>query len=216
MRFSRNLRGVRRLSALAVVFVFVVPAASSPADGTSACAVPARPSLCKEFAVFERRAQPSDRLPESVRHLPPFRHVDRSSARRIGDRPKGWAWYIVGGRKQLCVIGYDRRHGDSGGTCSRPNAVIRGQMYLTMSCDPGRPHRMLVAQLVPDGPHRAVIRRVHRPRLVVAIRHNLLVADLPVRSHAQLPTSITWHRRGRLRQVKIPPDDMDVTCRAPS
>ena len=200
-----------------MVLAFALAPGSSGADGTSSCVVRARPLLCREFAVFNSPAQPADRLPAVVRPSGPISHVVRSSARLLSDRPKGRLLYIVGGRKLLCLINYNRKRNEAFYVCSPPKKVIRGQMYLQESCGSGhRRHRLLLAQLVPDGPRRAVVRRVGKPKVVIAIHRNLMLADLPVRSHAQLPKSVSWHRRGRLRVLKLPIGDEPVTCRAPS
>jgi hypothetical protein len=195
-----------------------LPLLHQPA-GTGAmqlCAVPARPSLCDSFAVFRRPARPDDRLPRIFRDDPPLKLVDQSSSRRAGgDRPKDRAFYLLGGRRYMCLVDYSRREGGGGYGCSHIEDVLSGRTYLEVGCVAApHGHRLLFLQPMPDGVRAATVHRVGRPPIRLAVRRNLLVADLRVLRRDELPNKVVWRLRGRLHRLALPVDDTLVTCRA--
>jgi hypothetical protein len=181
------------------------------------CAVPAQPSLCGSFGVFRRPARPEDRLPRLFRRAPPLRLVDLSSSRRAGGSgPKGQAFYLLGGKRYLCVVQYSLRQRAGGFGCSHARDALSGRMYIELACEPApRRHRLLFAQPMPDGVRAATVHRVGRAAIRLGVRRNLLVADLRVSVHDDLPDEIVWRLRGRLHRRRLPVDDQIVTCRAP-
>jgi hypothetical protein len=178
-------------------------AAAEVEDG--ACAIPERPLLCRAYHVFRQEARRRDQMPRQFRDDPPLRLVKQSSSRLVGrGRPKQHRFYLLGGRRLVCLLDYTPALGGGGFVCSYVRHALAGGLFLESVCEPPpRRHRLLYAQPMPDGVHRAVFRRRHRPRVRVAVRRNLLLADLRVPSRAYLPTRVTWWRHGRRHTFRL-------------
>jgi hypothetical protein len=201
-------------SALTLGAPLLDPAAGATAAG--ACAVPERPALCRSFAAFRRARGPDDRLPAIFRDAPPLRLVDQRSSRRVGaEALTPHRFFLLGGRRYMCLVEYSTRERGGGFACSGVRDVLAGRVYLSLACEPRpRRHRLLFLQPMPDGVPSATLHRVGKPAIRFAVEDNLLVADLPVPARAYLPTKVVWRRDGRRQERRLPVDDLAVTCRA--
>jgi hypothetical protein len=188
-------------------------AAAEQEDGRT-CAVPQRPLLCRAYHVFRHAARRVDRLPRQFRDAPPLRLVNKRSSRLVGRRrPKQHRFYLLGGRRLVCLVDYTPAQGGGGYVCSYVRHALAGRFFLESVCEPPpRRHRLLYAQPMPDGVRRAAFRRVHRPRVRVAVRRNLLVADLRIPSRAYLPTRVTWWRHGRRHSMGLGVNEGLLRC----
>ena len=192
-------------AATGVLVAVVLSAGAAAREEEPTCAVPRRPIVCRAYHVFRREARRADRLPRQFRDVPPLRRVKQSSSRLVGrGRPKQHRFYLLGGRRLVCLLDYTPAQRGGAFVCSYVRHALAGRFFLESACEPPpRRHRVLYAQPMPDGVHRAVFRRVHRPRVRVKVRRNLLVADLRIPSRAYLPTRVTWWRHGRRRSMGL-------------
>jgi hypothetical protein len=214
---ARRRPGVRLTAAAAgLIAAVTMSGVAAAGEEEETCAVPHRPLLCRAYHVFRQEARRRDRLPRQFRDDPPLRLVNQSSSRVVGPgRPRRHPFYLLGGRRFLCLVDYDRRQGVGGYVCSHVRAALAGHMFLESTCEPPpRRHRLLYAQPMPDGVRRAVFRRVQRPRVRVVVRRNLLLADLRIPSRAYLPTRVTWWRHGRRRSMGLGVNESLLRCRA--
>jgi hypothetical protein len=215
-----SFAGVRNRAAplimLAVALALVSSNRASGAIAARTCGAP-NGSLCRSFAFFRRPARSDDRLPRNFLRDPPIRHVEARSARRLHARgPNGYDFYAAAGKRLVCLLVYHRAEHGGGFNCSNVALALSGRMFLDESCGAGaRRHRLLHAQLLPDGVKSATITREGRPAMQRRVRDDLLVADLPVPSHDYLPTSVAWKLHAKQYRLSLPVDDMAVTCMAP-
>jgi hypothetical protein len=204
---------MRRCVPFGVAALVAVLALGGTSSGHErACVVKARPQLCRAFAAFRRPQATTDRLPRLFRDDQPFPQQELRSSRRLRAR-HGREAFVVGGAKYVCLVDYIPK--EDGGTyvCNYVGRAVAGQIWEESSCDPARPHRVLLLQLLPDGVSHAAIRRVGKPALRLRVRDNLLFADLRVPSRAYLAKQTVWRRRGSLHRLGLPQDDSLYTCR---
>jgi hypothetical protein len=215
------LRHRRPLARGALVCVLAVAASMAPAPaapGARHCAVPEREAVCSSFAVFLRAGRRDDRLPRLFRDDPPLKQVDHSSSRRLRHRtPKGYSFFALAGKRLVCIVSYVRKQGQGSFACNPLGVTVRGKLFLEEACAPApRRHRVLLFELVPDGVRTATVLRAGRAPVKRAVRDNLVVADLPVRSRRDLPKAVVWRRAGRRHRLGLVLDESLVTCRSRS
>ena len=202
------------------VLLLVAAALLAPSGGGAAaesCAVPKRPALCRAFAVLRRSARPYDRLPRLVRNDRPIRLTDPGGVRRLlTGHPKGFDLYMAAGHRLVCLVVYSNTDDSAGIGCNPPDVVLRGDTYLEQSCGRGaRRHRVLIVELLPDGVSSATIRRAGKAAVTRRVAHNVMVADLRVRTTADVPRRLDWTLAGKSHQVTLGAGDDVVTCRVP-
>jgi hypothetical protein len=204
------------LSVATTAIAGLVVGAAAAKEDEETCAVPQRPLLCHSYRVFRREARRADRLPRQFRDDPPLRRVKQSSSRLVGrGRPEEHRFYLLGGRRVVCLVDYTPAQGGGGFVCSYVRHALAGRFFLESACEPPpRRHRLLYAQPMPDGVHRAVFRRLHRPGVRVKVRRNLLLADFRIPSRAYLPTRVTWWRHGRRRSMGLGVNEFALRCDA--
>lgn len=198
-----STRGLLALGVLAVAFATAAAPEAHPSV-ESRCAIPKRPSLCRSFAAFRRPRRAADALPRFFRNDPPIRHVDRASARRLPSRrPNGYRFFMAAGRHLVCLM-IASGHGEGAFTCGSGGDARASRLFLEESCRPGRRrHRVLFVQLMRDGVHSAVVRRMNEPALRRTVTSNLLVVDLPTPSRDYLPTAVEWRQSGHVREHRL-------------
>jgi hypothetical protein len=202
----------RRVPCGVAVLVALFAMGDTSSGRARACVVKARPQLCRAVAALRRPQTRADRVPRRFRDDQPFPQLELRSSRRLSDR-NGREVFVVGGTKYVCLLDYlPKEHGGSY-VCNYVGRAVAGQIWEETACDPRRPHRVLVLQLLPDGVRYAAIRRVGKPALRFPVRSNLLLADLRVRSRGYLPKQTVWRRRGVLHRIGVGHDDSLFTCR---